>query len=100
VAEHRLAVLGGEVIAVGQRRVGALEVLPEQRPVGRGSELVRSRPFSVQGVSMVLWDSVLALAASGASLLTVGSTYIIGDLVALAFATSLFIAICATEVRS
>ena len=49
---------------------------------------------------MLLWGSVLALAASGPGLLTIGSTYIVGDLVAPAFAISLFIAICATEAQS
>jgi hypothetical protein len=49
---------------------------------------------------MVLWGSVVALLASVAGLVTLGSIRIVGDLAALAFVTSLFILICATEARS
>ena len=49
---------------------------------------------------MVLWGSLLALLASVAALVTLGSSFILGDLSAVAFAISLFILICATEARS
>ena len=48
---------------------------------------------------MVLWGSVVALAAGAAGLVTLGST-IAGDLAALVFVISLFTLICATEARS
>ena len=49
---------------------------------------------------MVLWGSVVALLASIAGLVTLGSIHIVGDLAGLAFVISLFILICATEARS
>jgi len=48
---------------------------------------------------MVLWGSVLSLAASAAGFMTLGSTQVLGDLAALAFAISLFAVICAAEAR-
>ena len=39
---------------------------------------------------MVLWGSVVALLASLAGLLTLGSTYALGDASAVVFAMSLF----------
>ena len=49
---------------------------------------------------MVLWGSVVALLASLAGLVTLGSTYVLGDASALVFAMSLFTLICAMEARS
>jgi len=49
---------------------------------------------------MVLWASLVALLASVAGLLTLGSTHIFGDAWAVAFAISLFTLICATEART
>ena len=49
---------------------------------------------------MVLWGSVVALLASVAGLVTLGSIHIIGDLAGLAFVISLFTLICATEAKS
>ena len=46
---------------------------------------------------MVLWGSVVALLVSVAGLVTLGSTFVVGDLAALAFVISLFTLICATE---
>jgi len=43
---------------------------------------------------------VVALLASVAGLVTLGSIHIIGDLSGLAFVISLFTLICATEARS
>ena len=48
---------------------------------------------------MLLWASVLMLAASSAGLFMLGSTAIVGGLTAVAFAVSLFIVICAMEAR-
>ena len=48
---------------------------------------------------MVLWGSFLALLASVVGLVTLGSSYIFGDVSAVSFAFSLFILICATEAR-
>jgi hypothetical protein len=48
---------------------------------------------------MLLWASVLMLAASSAGLFMLGSTAIVGELTAVAFAVSLFIVICAMEAR-
>jgi hypothetical protein len=48
---------------------------------------------------MVLLGSLLALLASVAGLVTLGSSYILGEVSAVAFAVSLFILICATEAR-
>jgi len=42
----------------------------------------------------------LALLASAAGLVTLGSSYILGEVSAVAFAVSLFILICATEART
>ena len=49
---------------------------------------------------MVLWGSVVALLASVAGLVTLGSIHMVGDLAALMLAVSLFILICATEART
>src|SRR3954454_7632015 len=49
---------------------------------------------------MVLLGSLLALLASAAGLVTLGSSYILGEVSAVAFAVSLFILICATEART
>ena len=49
---------------------------------------------------MVLWGSVVTLLASLAGLVTLGSTYVLGDASALVFAMSLFTLICAMEARS
>ena len=46
---------------------------------------------------MVLLGSSLALLASAAGLVTLSSSYILGEVSAVAFAVSLFILICATE---
>ncbi len=49
---------------------------------------------------MVLLGALLALLASVAGLVTLGSSYILGEVSAVAFAVSLFILICATEART
>ena len=49
---------------------------------------------------MVLWGSVVTLLASLAGLVTLGSTYVLGDAFSLVFAMSLFTLICAMEARS
>ena len=49
---------------------------------------------------MLLWGSVLMLAASLAGLLMLGPTAIVGEITAIAFAVSLFIVICAMEARN
>jgi len=49
---------------------------------------------------MVLLGSLLALLASAAGLVTLGSSYILGEVSAVAFAVSLFILICATEANT
>jgi hypothetical protein len=49
---------------------------------------------------MVLWASALSLAASSAGLVMLGSAPIVGELLALGFAISLFIVICATEAQN
>jgi hypothetical protein len=49
---------------------------------------------------MLLWASVLMLAASLAGLLMLGPTAIVGEITAIAFAVSLFIVICAMEARN
>ena len=49
---------------------------------------------------MVLLGALLALLASAAGLVTLGSSYILGEVSAVAFAVSLFILICATEART
>jgi formate hydrogenlyase subunit 4 len=49
---------------------------------------------------MVLWGSVVALLASVAGLVTLGSLHLVGDLAALVFVISLFTLICATEAKS
>jgi hypothetical protein len=46
---------------------------------------------------MVLVGSAVALLASFAGVIKLGSAFIIGDLAALAFAISLFTVICAAE---
>ena len=51
------------------------------------------------GNVMLLWASVLMLAASLAGLLMLGPTAIVGELTAVAFAVSLFIVICAMKAR-
>ena len=56
--------------------------------------------ISVRGKVMLLWASVLMLAASSAGLFMLGSTAIVGELTAVAFAVSLFIVICAMEARN
>jgi hypothetical protein len=48
---------------------------------------------------MVLLGSSLALLASATGLVTLSSSYILGEVSAVAFAVSLFILICATEAR-
>ena len=49
---------------------------------------------------MVLWGTVVTLLASLAGLVTLGSTYVLGDASALVFAMSLLTLICAMEARS
>ena len=49
---------------------------------------------------MMLWGSAAAFFASVAGIITVGSTYIFGELAAVAFAVSLFTLICAAEAES
>ena len=49
---------------------------------------------------MVLLGSFLALLASVAGLVTLGSSYILGEVSAVAFVVSLFILICAAEART
>ena len=51
------------------------------------------------GKVMLLWASVLMLAASLAGLLMLGPTAIVGEITAIAFAVSLLIVICAMEAR-
>ena len=71
----------------------------ESAAVGTGSEIAchdRSQSASEAGHSGV----VVALLASVAGLVTLGSIHIIGDLSGLAFVISLFTLICATEARS
>ena len=46
---------------------------------------------------MVLWGSLLALLASVAGLVTLGSSYILGGVSAVGFVISLFVLVCATE---
>jgi len=48
---------------------------------------------------MTLWGSLFGLLASVAGLVTLGSSYFLGDVSAVAFAISLFLLICATEAR-
>jgi len=47
----------------------------------------------------MLWGSLFAVSVSLAGLTLFGSIRVVGDLLALAFALSLFTAICATEAR-
>ena len=44
----------------------------------------------------MLWGSLIALLASLAGLVTLGSSHVLRDLAAVAFAISLFVLICAT----
>jgi hypothetical protein len=67
---------------------------------GSGGSLVYRRSFPSMGLVMVLWGSLLALLASVAGLLTLGSTHILSDAWAVAFAISLFTLICAMEART
>ena len=59
-----------------------------------------SAPSPFEAFVMVLLGSLLALLASAAGLVTLGSSYILGEVSAVAFAVSLFILICATEART
>ena len=47
----------------------------------------------------MLWGSLFAVSVSLAALTQFGSARVVGDLLALAFALSLFTLICATEAR-
>ena len=49
---------------------------------------------------MLLWGSLLALLASVAGLVTLGSSSFLADVSAVAFVISLFVLICTTEARS
>jgi hypothetical protein len=70
-------------------------------PSGLGCSLAagQRRPL-FEAFVMVLLGSLLALLASAAGLVTLGSSYILGEVSAVAFAVSLFILICATEART
>jgi hypothetical protein len=50
--------------------------------------------------AMLLWVSIVAAILSGLGVINFGSLHWVGDLVALAFAAALFVAICATEAQS
>ena len=63
----------------------------------------RNAPFiAVPCLRRLSWllGSLLALLASAAGLVTLGSSYILGEVSAVAFAVSLFILVCATEART
>ena len=49
---------------------------------------------------MLLWVSILAAVICGLGVVNLGSLHWVGDLVAVAFAAALFVAVCATETRS
>ena len=61
--------------------------------------IIHRRPL-FEALVMVLLGALLALLASAAGLVTLGSSYILGEVSAVAFAVSLFILICATEART
>ena len=84
----------GDARGVADRDVGEL-------PSGLGCSLAagQRRPL-FEALVMVLLGSLLALLASAAGLVTLGSSYILGEVSAVAFAVSLFILICATEART
>ena len=65
----------------------------------REESLVHRHPL-FEAFVMVLLGSSLALLASAAGLVTLGSSYILGEVSAVAFAVSLFILICATEANT
>ena len=83
----------GDARGVADRDVGEL-------PSGLGCSLAAGQRHPLEAFVMVLLGSLLALLASAAGLVTLGSSYILGEVSAVAFAVSLFILICATEART
>ena len=84
----------------GGSRPGWRITLDSERSFGNqtGKSPVYRR--SLEALAVVLWGSLLAVVASVAGLVTLGSRFLLGDLSAVAFTISLFILICATEARS
>jgi hypothetical protein len=51
-------------------------------------------------VTMLLWASILAGFVSGFGIVNYGAVPWIGDLIAVVFLISMFVAVCATELRT
>ena len=49
---------------------------------------------------MLLWASILAAIVSGFGVVNYGALPWIGDLIAVVFLISMFVAVCATELRT
>jgi hypothetical protein len=52
------------------------------------------------GVTMLLWASILVAILSGFGVVNYGPLPWIGDLIAVIFLISMFVAVCATEART
>ena len=52
------------------------------------------------GVTMLLWASIVAAVVSGFGVVNYGALPWIGDLIAVVFLITMFVAVCATEART
>jgi hypothetical protein len=55
--------------------------------------------YPLLGVTMLLWASIVAAVVSGFGVVNYGALPWIGDLIAVVFLITMFVAVCATEAR-
>ena len=63
-------------------------------------ELSKLAGHTHSGATMLLWASILAAFVSGVGVVNYGALPWIGDLIAVIFLISMFVAVCATELRT